>query len=223
MININNRLKQVSSFVDQNSKSIIDVGCDHALLDIYLYQKYPHIKLIASDINEGPLKHALENLKKYNLENKIKLTLADGISCIEEDADTIIISGMGTETIIDILTEDKSKLKNIKKLILSSNNKYQLLREKIIQLGFKINNEKIVYEDNKYYIIIEFIKGKISYTKKELYFGPVLLKNKNKLFYDYYNIVKNTKEKILKELPTSSIKSKNLKKELELLVNELNQ
>ena len=32
---INERLKRVASYVDDNSY-IIDVGCDHALLDIYL-------------------------------------------------------------------------------------------------------------------------------------------------------------------------------------------
>ena len=32
---INERLNRVASYVDDNSY-IIDVGCDHALLDIYL-------------------------------------------------------------------------------------------------------------------------------------------------------------------------------------------
>ncbi|MCI8568129.1 MAG: SAM-dependent methyltransferase, partial [Bacilli bacterium] len=33
---INERLKLVASFVEENS-NVIDVGCDHALLDIYLF------------------------------------------------------------------------------------------------------------------------------------------------------------------------------------------
>ena len=38
MIKISKRLEAISSLVPINS-NIIDIGCDHALLDIYLYQK----------------------------------------------------------------------------------------------------------------------------------------------------------------------------------------
>ena len=38
MINISKRLETIASLVPINSK-VIDIGCDHGLLDIYLYQK----------------------------------------------------------------------------------------------------------------------------------------------------------------------------------------
>ena len=219
MIKINNRLKQVSSFVDYTSSSVIDVGCDHALLDIYLKEKYPKLKVIASDINDGPLEKAQYNLNKYNMTSEIELIKSDGIESIDKSIDTIIISGMGTENIIDILTKDKSKLTNINKLVISSNNKYYLLRKKIINLGFKINKEKIVYEENKYYIIIEFVKGKEIYSEKELYFGPYLLKEKDELFYKYYN---NRRDKLLNLLKTIPKEKKtNLIQEIEELTKEL--
>ena len=37
MIKISKRLEAISSLVPINS-NVIDIGCDHALLDIYLYQ-----------------------------------------------------------------------------------------------------------------------------------------------------------------------------------------
>ena len=37
MIKISKRLAAIASFVPQNAK-ILDVGCDHGLLDIYLFQ-----------------------------------------------------------------------------------------------------------------------------------------------------------------------------------------
>ena len=46
---INNRLRSVASLVSCNT-SIIDVGCDHALLSIYLYLNKENVKVIASDI-----------------------------------------------------------------------------------------------------------------------------------------------------------------------------
>ena len=110
MININNRLKCVSSFVDSTASGIIDVGCDHALLDIYLLQKFPNLRVIASDINDGPLETAKKNILRFHLNEKIELVKADGIECIKDYVDTVIISGMGTETIIGILSKDKSKI-----------------------------------------------------------------------------------------------------------------
>ena len=61
---LSKRLERVASYVPDNS-SIIDVAWDHALLDIYLYNKRKNIKIIASDINEKPLSIARENIKKY--------------------------------------------------------------------------------------------------------------------------------------------------------------
>ena len=62
-IKLNKRLETVASFVDDNS-NVIDVGCDHALLTIYLVQTKKNIKALASDINEGPLEGAKKNISK---------------------------------------------------------------------------------------------------------------------------------------------------------------
>ena len=101
MIKLSERLQKVSDFVldDKISRSIIDVGCDHALLDIYLLQNDETLVVTASDINEGPLQKALENIKKYSLQDKIKVQQANGIERLSTDTDTIVISGMGMDTI----------------------------------------------------------------------------------------------------------------------------
>lgn len=222
MIKINNRLSTVASFVDESSTGIIDVGCDHALLSIYLKQKYPEMLVIASDINLEPLKKAEENIEKYSLSNKIKIKLASGIDSIEEGIDTVIISGMGCETIIGILNAGKEKLNNVNKLILSCNGKYEELRKKVLSLGYFISKEKIVYEEDKFYVIIEFLKGSKSYSLKEFYFGPYLLKNKDEMFYKYYNYIKEKKELILGNIPdTLNDKKERLYNEVKMLTDEL--
>ena len=92
---------------------MIDVGCDHALLDIYLASTYKNIKIIASDNKKGPLEGAKENIKKYHLENRIKLKLGNGIDPIEKEVNTIIISGMGGLNMIGILKYKKEMITNI--------------------------------------------------------------------------------------------------------------
>lgn len=223
MINISNRLKTVASFVLNSScKTIIDVGCDHALLDIYLLQNNDKLKVIASDINKGPLEKAKENIIKYSFLNKIELRLTDGISSIDNNVDTVVISGMGKETIVEILSKDLSKISNVNNLIISSNNKFHKLREEICKLGFLLEDEKIIYEDGKFYIIMKFIKGKSNYSSKELYFGPCLLKNKDSDFYKYFKYLLEEKLNILDKLPKEyKDKRKKIEMEIKMLTEEL--
>ena len=107
---LSKRLQVVASFIPDNS-SLLDVGCDHALLDIYLMKTKQNIKIIASDINPNPLKIAKDNLVKYNLQNQITLKKMDGIKEIPKSVDTIVIAGMGGILITNIL--QKEKLTNI--------------------------------------------------------------------------------------------------------------
>ena len=134
MIKISKRLEAISSLIPINSK-IIDIGCDHAMLDIYLYQKGISNKIIASDINNNALNNAKNNIKKYKLDKHIKTRLGSGLEPLtkEDNIDTIIISGMGTYTITSFLKKDKNKLENINTLIIQSNTKLALLRKEIIK------------------------------------------------------------------------------------------
>ena len=224
MIKISNRLKTVADFVLEDNKSsrIIDVGCDHALLDIYLLENNSNLSLIASDVNKGPLDKARENIIKYSFLDKIELRLSNGISSIDSSVDTVVISGMGMDTIVEILNNDKKKLDNVEKLVISSNNKFPMLRSKIIELGFYIDKEKIIFEDGKFYIIMRFVKGKMNYSYEDIYFGPYLLINKDELFYKYYNYLKEEKNKVLSNLPSRCNTKKNeIEDEIKMLTKVL--
>ena len=124
MKKINKRLETLSAFININD-IVLDIGCDHGLLGIYLTLT-KNIKVISSDINIGPLEMAKENIKKYNLEDKIETRLGNGLDVMSEDINTIVISGMGGDNIIKILNCIKS-YPNIKKLILSPNNAFTLV------------------------------------------------------------------------------------------------
>ena len=185
MIKISKRLEAISSLIPINSK-IIDIGCDHALLDIYLYQKGISKTIIASDINKNALNNAKNNIKKNKLDKYIETRLGNGLDPLKEEdnIDTIIISGMGGHTITDFLKKSKNKLEKINTIIIQSNTKLALLRKEITKLNYLIDDEIILEDNKKIYVIIKFIKGNKKYTKKEIYFGPILLKKKDKLFID---------------------------------------
>ena len=222
MINISNRLKTVADIIlKQQTNGIIDVGCDHALLDIYLLQNNEDLRIIASDLREQPLRSAKKNNEKYSFLNKIELRLQDGLGKLDDYIDTVVISGMGEETIVDILKSGKDNLKQVNRLIVSSNNKFPRLRKEINEMGFVINDERIVYEEDKYYIIMEFIKGNKKYNKKELFFGPFLLKNKDEIFYQYFNYLKDIDKKILENIPKENKKTNEIINEIKILDEEI--
>lgn len=219
---LSKRLKAITEFISGNEK-IIDIGCDHALLDIYIYENYNDINIIASDKNEGAINNAKKNIKKYDLTNKIDIRIGDGLSIVNKDEiDTIIISGMGYNNIIKILS-NKDKLENVNKIIIQSNTDVVKLRKSLIKLGYKISREKLVEDKDIIYTIIEFIPGKEKYSYEEIYFGPYILKNKDELFKEYYNKKLLKYENLLLQLPTTSIVTrlhhlnliKIIKKELE--------
>ena len=201
MIKISKRLSIIANMVEDNS-NIVDIGCDHGLLDIYLAQIKKNINIIASDINKKALNNAINNIKKYKLSNKIKTIISDGLDNIDtSNTDTIVISGMGSHTIIGILHNNLKKLKNVKTIILQSNNDIDFLRKKMVAIGYHIEDEELVYEKKQIYTIIKFIKGYKFYTNKELYFGPILLKKNNKLFQDKVKFELTKLEKILPLIP----------------------
>ena len=109
---INSRLKLIGDLVSDNS-TVLDVGCDHALLDIYLVKRDDNIKAVASDVGEGPLEHARENIRKEHLEDKIEVKLGNGLDTYSEGIDTVIISGMGGRNIIGILRNNINITENV--------------------------------------------------------------------------------------------------------------
>ena len=218
MIKLSKRLEAISSLVPVNAK-VIDVGCDHALLDIYLYQNKISKKIIATDVNLNALGNAQENIKKVKLDKYIETRLGNGIDPLnsDDDIDTIIMAGMGAHTIIGILKNNYQKLKNIDNIIIQSNTKLFFLRKEMMKLNYKIDNEVMVLDNKKIYTIIKYVKGKQKYNKKELYFGPVLLKNNSKLFQEYNKKELAKLEMKLKLLPKDKIMMRyKTKREIEL-------
>ena len=206
MIKLSKRLESISSLVPIKSK-VIDIGCDHGLLDIYLFENNISTKIIASDINENALSSAKHNIKKYKLEKNIETRLGNGLDTLNENdnVDTIIISGMGAHTIINILKDNYQKLKNIDNIIIQSNTKIELLRKEITKLHYIIDDELIVEDKSKIYTIIKFIKGDKKYSQRELILGPILMKKNDKLFIHQKEIELTKLKMLLKSLPKSKI------------------
>lgn len=206
---ISKRLETIANLIPTNSK-IIDVGCDHALLDIYLALE-KNCECIASDINKNALDQAKYNISRFHVKKVITM-LTDGLEGITiEPSDIVVISGMGTLTIKDIL--ENRVLSN--RMIISTQTDFEELRRYVTSLGYKIQDEKYVEEKKKNYIIMDFVKGSANYSDEDFKFGPILKHN--------IHFLQNEQEKLLEiieKIPTDDdtlIEKKQTLKELEEL------
>ena len=75
------RLLKIASLIDDNSK-IINVGTDHALLEIYLAQN-KNVSSIGIDISESSIKKSKKNVSDNNLNNMITIIKNDGLNNIK--------------------------------------------------------------------------------------------------------------------------------------------
>lgn len=213
-MNISYRLKEIANSVSK-CELLADIGTDHCYIPIYLFNKGIIKKAIASDISAGSVEKAKNNVKKYNLENFIDTRCGYGLSTIKENeiVNTIIISGMGGLLINEILNNSKNILKNLNQLILQPQKDIDKVRRNLHKLNFKIINEIMICENNKYYNILVSEKGNdVYYNDKEYFLGKLLIDNKNCILKEYINI-EMYKLKIILE----SINIENKK------INKLNQ
>lgn len=193
MIKISERLKSLVKYISPDDK-VMDVGCDHALLDIYLVEIGTLKKIYVGDVNPNALQNGKENIETHELSSNIFPILSYGIEKVNElDVDTLIISGMGSKTIIEILSSPN--LDKIYKLVLQSNNNHAELRRFLSDHDFNIAYEEVICDAKKTYINIVALRDyeKEEYTDKEIEFGPRLINNPNYLDY-FTNLYRQAEE-----------------------------
>lgn len=157
----------------ENGKGVCDVGTDHGFIPIYLAKNgYPG-NLIATDINYAPLMAGMENAKEAGFADRIEFLLCDGLEkCPQERIDTVIIAGMGGDTICGILDRADWLSNHPFKLILQPMTKAEILRYWLINNGFEIKTEELSKDMGNFYQIFTAMSGTAAkYSDAELFTG----------------------------------------------------
>jgi len=186
------RLKTIVKHIEPYKK-IADVGCDHGYLILEAFENHNIEFAQAIDNKSQPLKNALKNITQEGLSSKVIFTLGEGLENLWEEVEVVIISGMGGFNIIKILSNNQNK--EIKRFILQANRNVYNLREFLMENNYRIVDEDIVDEGEKYYeiIVCEFTNEKQVYSEDELKFGPVLLRKRSPVFI---NKLKHERDKL---------------------------
>ena len=187
---LNPRLRKIAGLVPQNACTA-DIGTDHAYIPIVLTETGVTKRAIASDIKKGPLMRADENIRRNGLADRIETRLGAGLETLEpNDAEVIIIAGMGGILISDILENSRAVTNTAKLLILQPMTAVPELREYLSQKGYAITGEYLEAEEDKLYNIITATPhGNTEYSKKEIYLGRGLEETSPELFSRYKTAV----------------------------------
>lgn len=175
---MSSRLEMIASFVTQG-RGLADIGTDHAILPIILRHRGYKGYIVAGDINEGPLKKAERGLLEAEIDD-VELKLCNGLESIDGSRiDTIVVAGMGGDTITGILDRGLYDMpewadRSDYKLILHPVTKPEILRYWLVNNGFRISGENYI-EDNG--ILCQIICAEPGESEKymdsELYVGKL--------------------------------------------------
>lgn len=213
------RLQTIASFLNKNDK-VADIGTDHGYLGIYAVQNHLVESIILTDIKSSALASARKNIARLNLD--IPTIVTNGLEDIDTTRlNTLVISGMGTSTILDILS-NKAKLNPINKLILQSNNNLAELRRQITTLGYQLINEKTIEDNGFWYVVCLFQKDSQAFLDENtIKYG--LLKKDKISYYEYLLLNnKNILEQIKKNNSKALVKTR-LQQEIKDLANLLEE
>lgn len=167
------RLMALARQVPEGAR-LADIGTDHAYLPVWLICQGTVSGAIAADLREGPLERGREVARRWEIpEEQISFRCCDGLAGLSPgEADTIVIAGMGGETIAHIVAESSWAGKPNLLYLFQPMSAVPELRRFLSQEGFTIEEELLVPEEDKLYVIFRVRPGRTRpYTLGEQWLG----------------------------------------------------
>ncbi|MBR5268237.1 MAG: SAM-dependent methyltransferase [Lachnospiraceae bacterium] len=229
---LSNRLEMVVSFV-KPGESAADVGTDHGHVPVELVRRGIVKRAYAMDVRKGPLSKAEENIAAARMKDKIETRLSDGVQKLSAgEAESVIIAGMGGELVIHIMEEGRHVWDMVEQWVLSPHSELHKVREWLEKNGFKIVKEDMLFEEGKYYTVMDVRKADIqdamnhahedeSVFEKRYRYGTYLKETKNQVFLDF---LKDEEAKLLtlkQNLEKQAVQSERAKESLKEVEDKL--
>ncbi|KAA9233264.1 tRNA (adenine(22)-N(1))-methyltransferase [Aerococcus urinae] len=173
---LSRRLKGIANYVEKGS-FVADIGSDHAHIPIYLLDQGLIIGAICSEVAQGPYERMCQAVLDKHYGDLVSCRLGNGLATLkkEDPVDTIIIAGMGGKLIHEILLAGEEILTQLDypKLILQANIDEYLLRQWLLEQGYKIIGEDILEDAGKIYEIIaaEYVGKAPGLSDSQIYLG----------------------------------------------------
>jgi len=202
---LSKRLRLLAEMVTAGNR-LADVGTDHGYVPISLIEQGKIPSAIAMDINKGPLLRAQEHIRQYQFENYIETRLSDGLHALkEEEADTVLIAGMGGDLMCRILEEGLEVLGTVQELVLQPQSEIYKVRMWLTEHGWKIESEDIVFDEEKYYPMFRAVHGEedMKYSLADYRFGKLPIQKSMETLKEFLGKQRQVQMQILSSLPES--------------------
>jgi len=198
---LSDRLAAVAALVTEGY-AVADIGTDHGYIPIYLAQAGKNQKMIAMDVNDGPLKRASAHIAAYGLNQAITTRKSDGFQNLEPgEVEGVILAGMGGGLMIKIMTDYPEVTESIREFILQPQSELAKVRGFLQEQDYIITAEEMVLEDGKFYPMMRVEHGKDTpYDEAELRYGRILIRDKHPVLKRFLVKEIQHKERILGEL-----------------------
>ncbi len=202
MPKLDKRLEAIASEVDCDR--LADIGADHGKIVVFCLLNNKAKYAYAVDISQKSLEKAKILAKNYGVSDRAEFIVGDGLQKIE-DADCIVIAGMGGYEIIKILSEKRLD----SKYILVPHQDASVLREFLAKNGFCAKKDYVVAEGRRFYDIIVCSQGQPNYAENEYFVGKNFppqadfekkLKARQKVIIEIFDMTENPSKELKKEL-----------------------
>ncbi len=204
---LSRRLETIASFVPEGS-TVADIGTDHGYIPIHLVQEGKAKHAIAMDVRKGPLLRAQAHIHEAGLEAHVEVRLSDGLLKLEQnEADCVVIAGMGGELIIHILEEGRGLWEGIPHWVLSPHSELDKVRRFLEEQEFFTWRETMIKEEGKFYTVMGINRtnkaGEKDNREISYRYGRSLLESKDPVLKEYLKKEEEQLEQIMRGLSES--------------------
>lgn len=202
---ISKRLQAVANLIAP-SGSMADIGSDHAMLPLYLLEKRLVSRVVIGELLPAPFKRAQLAVAGSEYAEAAKVLQGDGLTILDPgEVDTVVIAGLGGENIVHILARDVPHSRSFSSYILQPMSRIAIVRRFCAARGWPIKAEKLVYEKQRFFVILKIETGSSPYKLSDLQAETGLhLKLEAPLYRQFLQYKKNKFSRILDNLSVSS-------------------
>lgn len=161
-----------------------DIGTDHAYLPRYLLKAGICQEMIAADVSEGALANARATLSRSRLLDRSDLVLANGLDALTRPCGCVSITGMGGDTMADILRRGADRLQGAV-LVLSAHTELSLVRQAVKDIGYHFVREELCRAARRFYVCWRAEPGVSADTDMDIAYGKLLWQTEHPLLGEY--------------------------------------
>ncbi|MDO4356985.1 MAG: class I SAM-dependent methyltransferase [Clostridia bacterium] len=164
--------------------SVADIGTDHGYLGARLLADGRAKRVQFLDISEMSLNKARRLMERLGFLPQSDFAVGDGAQALLYPPNAVVIAGMGGSTIAHILRSGRARL-HPARILMQPNVAADEVRRALCEIGYRIDDERVVRAAGRFYVIISAVPGEASYDERQRQIGPILLERRPEALADY--------------------------------------